>query len=67
MRKFAIAFVFFTLSAAAQVTPKTVRHFMSDDGKTKLTGLFMDAGRVADALAGRGETCLMVCIYLSGC
>jgi hypothetical protein len=39
MRKLAITFVFvlLTLSAAAQVIPKTV-HFMSDDGKTRLTG-----------------------------
>ena len=47
MRKLAIAFVFvfLTLSAAAQVTPKTV-HFMSDDGKTKLIGyLWLPNGR----------------------
>jgi len=46
MRKLAITFVsvFFTLSAAAQVTPKTVR-FMSDDGKTRLVGyLWLPSG-----------------------
>lgn len=47
MHKLAIVFVsvFVTLSAAAQVTPKTV-HFMSDDGKTRLTGyLWLPQGR----------------------